>query len=616
MSNADLYDYLPVPDAKMPARVARQVAWVGAMCGAVEAIAVARSTHIAHDLVDRAELLAVTVTLGYLLGLVAGWVSGIVAHRRSRSRARWERYRAGFFGGALVCVGYLILPPLVNVMLNGSLVIGLGVLASAGFVAYVAWQNAGYWYHRELMGAAPRLPWWALGALGTLAFGLVAMQGDTPAPPKETPPSTAGNLVLVTIDTLRRDHVGAYGGKVATPVLDGIAARGLLVEDAVTPTPETAPSHASMFTGFSPNQHRVTSNGVQLASRNETLAERLHAAGWATGAFVGSYALDARRGLDQGFDVYDDALAPRGRLALRARVPALGVRLFARFGRPADAPWLLERAAPSTIARALAWVTSVPRERPVFVWVHLFEPHSPYEAPGFDPRVDHRAILAEEPGHDYTDEERAALRDRYAAEVAYADRQLGVLLDGLRAAGRLDRAMTMVLGDHGEALGEHGVDFTHHGLWEDVIRVPMLLEATLAAWAPGAHVTGQVSVQTVADTFLTWSGVPGLTSAPDLNTRAIGVTGDASSILLMGHDGRGRSRGPVDGIRSSELKVLREQGRWTAYDLRGGRAETEDVADKQRAAVSFAEQVLDTLRAEPSLRQDDDGRLEALGYRE
>ena len=612
----DVFDYLPVPDSRMAGRIARQVAGVGAMCGAIDAIGVLRTAHLHTTGIERVELLLVTIATATAGGALAGFATGLWAQHCMEGQERWSRYRTGFVAGAMLCVLGTVAEPVARVAARGEWVKTIGMLATMAFVVGTAWANAGYWFRRELLGAAPRFPWWGIAALGAAAFSVPTLLSDGVPANDAQAPKRAVNLVLVTIDTLRRDHVGAYGGAALTPTLDGLAREGLLVEDAVTPFPETAPSHASMFTGLSPYAHGVQGNGQTLHPGHVTLADQLVAAGWRTGAFVGSHALSGSTGMSQGFGVYDDAFAPHGRLALRARLPSLLVRAFARYGRPADVPWLLERAGSATVARALTWTDAQPADAPVFLWVHLFEPHAPYEAPGFDPRVDHRAILAEEPGHAYTDAERTALRARYAQEVREADRQVGVLLDGLRARGRLEDAMVLVVADHGEGLGEHGVEFTHHGLGEEVLRVPMIVWAPNGAWTHGSRLPGQVSVELVANTLLTFANVPALTPRLDVASRAVGEADDPAPVVLGGHDGRGRRAGPLLGVRGTGMKLVRSAQGDVLYDLSVDPGETRDIAAEQPEVLAHARSILADLPATGDGPREVDGMLRALGYRE
>ena len=265
--------------------------------------------------------------------------------------------------------------------------------------------------------------------------------------PASLPQDAAQNILLVTIDTLRADALGCYGGIAATPVIDALAAAGLRFTFAHAHAVVTLPSHASILTGRYPFEHGLRENsGYRLQEGMKTLPQLLKARGLATGAFVGAFPLDARFGLTPGFDEYD------GRFDDMA-----GAAAFA----------LPERPATTVVDRASRWIAAR-RDHQWFAWVHVFDPHAPYAPPApFD--------------RDY------ATRP-YAGEVAAVDRALAPLVDQLRS---LSRPTTVVLtSDHGEALGDHGE--TTHGLfaYEPTLRVPLIVSRV--APAGGRSGTGAV----------------------------------------------------------------------------------------------------------------------------
>ncbi|HEV7731342.1 MAG TPA: sulfatase-like hydrolase/transferase [Candidatus Binatia bacterium] len=287
-------------------------------------------------------------------------------------------------------------------------------------------------------------------------------------------PGADYDVLLVTLDTTRADHLGCYGDADArTPVLDGIAARGVRFADAVTVAPVTLPAHSSIMTGLEPRSHGVHNNGeARLADDRTTLAEVLAARGYDTGAFVSSFVLDARFGLAQGFARYDDHLtvAPGPFPSSEA-----------------------ERGADAVTDAALAWYRTRSPDRPLFWWVHYYDAHAPYQ-----------------PSPD-------AGRDGYDGEIAHVDTQVGRLLAALDAAGRRRRTIVVVVGDHGESLGEHG-EITHAiFVYDAVARVPFLIEA------PG-EVTPQVvddAVVSVVDVVPTVLGLLGITGAPAVDGRDV-----------------------------------------------------------------------------------------------
>ncbi len=238
------------------------------------------------------------------------------------------------------------------------------------------------------------------------------------------------SAVLVTLDTTRADALGCYGAPDdPTPALDALARRALLLERASTTAPLTLPSHCSMMTGLVPLRHTVRDNADRpLPASAVTLAERAREAGFRTAAFLGAVVLAPAFALDQGFDVYD--------------APEAGP------DRPHG-----DRRADEVIDRALAWLDARDEDERFLLWVHLFDPHTPYEPPA------------------------AARRDLapYAGEVSWMDRQLGRLLERLEAEGLSASTAVLVLGDHGEAFGEH--DELTHGLfcYQTTLHVPMLL---------------------------------------------------------------------------------------------------------------------------------------------
>jgi arylsulfatase A-like enzyme/Flp pilus assembly protein TadD len=254
-----------------------------------------------------------------------------------------------------------------------------------------------------------------------------------------TPTPTGFNLVLVSVDTLRADHLSSYGAtSPRTPHIDRLASEGVLYERARTVAPTTLPAHASLFTGLTPPAHGVRDNvGFYLDERFPTLASHLKSQGYDTGAFVGAFVLDSRFGLDRGFDRYDDNLE-----------------------ETADSlsGFVAQRPGGEVLERALAWIRS--REgsgRPFFAFVHFYDPHTPYEHEG------------------------------YAGEVAYVDERVGELLSFLDERKLTDRTLVVLTADHGESLGEHG-EMTHGlFLYEATLRIPLLLRY------PGAPAASRVS---------------------------------------------------------------------------------------------------------------------------
>lgn len=368
-------------------------------------------------------------------------------------------------------------------------------------------------------------------------------------------------IVLVSLDTVRADHLGCYGNpRVRTPNLDALAKDGVRFDQAMTAAPTTLASHLSIFTGTYPHSHGVARNGFTVAPQNETLAEVLRAAGYRTAAFLGSFALDKRFGIDQGFEHYDQDFS-------------IGI----------DATHEQEQRRASAVTdAALDWLE---KEKPgdSFLFVHYFDAHAPYEPPPpFDSmyarpggpkhatlndvdaavRAQQKRACGKEAGlqaviqkgltrelvegadghAQAADEDLAAL---YAGEVSYVDQELGRLLEGLRRDGRLENALVIVLADHGETFAEHG-DFWNHGLWvhETSVHVPLIVRA----YATGA---GAIAPRVVTESVSTIDVLPSMCALLGLATP---TTAEGISLVpwIRGQD-------PVLS-RGSHTEIRRERG--------------------------------------------------------
>ena len=318
----------------------------------------------------------------------------------------------------------------------------------------------------------------AAGLAGVLAAALLAALLAGAALPGCSRAAPRPSVLLVTIDTLRADAVGAWGGEPGTtPAIDALCAQGTRFAQASTVTPLTLPAHASLLTGLRPARHGLTVNGVALPSLPvPTLAQRLRARGWATAAFVSSTVLDHLHGLSAGFDRYDDDLLVSG-------------------GPPVPT----ERRGDVTVDHALAWEGW--SGEPFCAWVHLFDPHAPYDAPGAPASAASRG-------------DRAA----YLAEVRFADAQLARLLAAVRARAR-GPVLVVLAADHGEGLGEHGEETHGLLLHEATVHVPLVL-AWLDAAPPGEAFPASgltrsesVSLLDILPTVLDILGVPAEQSA-------------------------------------------------------------------------------------------------------
>jgi arylsulfatase A-like enzyme/Tfp pilus assembly protein PilF len=423
-----------------------------------------------------------------------------------------------------------------------------------------------------------------------------------PAPPPAAGALRGSNVLLVTIDTLRADRVGAYGSPLgATPTLDRLAREGVRFDVAHAHVPLTLPSHATIMTGLYPGGNGVHDNGsFRFDGAKPTLAGRLKSAGYRTGAFVGAFVLDARFGLNAGFDRYDD------------RVQGDSANLD-----------VVQRTAAAVLAPAYDWIangtvepsnpqprtvepknperrTPTPDPGPWFAWVHLYDPHEPYAPP--EPFASRYA------------------QDRYAGEIAYADASLGAFLDRLRAAGALDRTLIVVAADHGESLGEHGE--RTHGLfaYESTLRVPLVI------WAPRAIapavVVSPVRLVDVMPTILDLVGV----SAGTLDGRSVrplfdtGATADdPGSYFEALNANLTRNWAPLKGIVRNQLKLV-DLPVPELYDLAADPGESRNLYASQRERARDLEARLDRVNAgaapptRAAVDSDAEARLRSLGY--
>jgi len=271
------------------------------------------------------------------------------------------------------------------------------------------------------------------------------------------------NVFLITIDTLRADRVHCYGyGPIKTPSLDKLAKEGIRFAQAFTPSPITNVSHTSILTGLLPSSHGVSDFGVPLTGSHATLAGELKKQGYATAAFIGAVVLDSKQlapGLDRGFQFYDNFPEhAEGK---------------SRWGR-------IERRGIDVAQRAERWLSSQ-RAGPYFVWMHLYDPHDPYEPPA-----------------PYSEEYKGRL---YDGEIAYADSALGHFIDFLNQKHLYDNSLIIIVGDHGEGLGEHKEDTHGIFLYDSTTHVPLILKLANGREA-GKEIEAQVRTIDIMPTIL------------------------------------------------------------------------------------------------------------------
>jgi len=379
------------------------------------------------------------------------------------------------------------------------------------------------------------------------------------------------NVLLITVDTLRRDRVGAFNGPSGlTPALDGLAASGARYTQAFTTAPLTLPAHASILTGLEPRHHGIRNNtSFQLRGTTPTLASLLQKAGYRTGAFVGAFVLDGRFGLSAGFDIYDDRLPRDQRRSFE----------FAR------------RRGGEVVKLAADWILDPARAPgPWFAWIHLFDPHAPYDAPP-----------------PYRDQWPA-----YDAGVAYTDAMIGELLTRLRADRALDDTLTIVTADHGESLGEHGE--ATHGLfaYDATLAVPLLISAP---WVKAAVVDAPVTHTDLVPTILDIIGAPPLEHGDGLSlVHAVPLDRPIFFEALDASITRGWA--PLQGVVQNRWKFI-DLPEPELYDLSADPHEQHNRAGSDPRQASLARMLPPIAVAAPSgsaLDRDATQRLRSLGY--
>jgi arylsulfatase A-like enzyme/thioredoxin-like negative regulator of GroEL len=288
------------------------------------------------------------------------------------------------------------------------------------------------------------------------------------------------DVLIVTWDTVRADHVGLDH----TPVWNALAERAAVFTHARTPVPITLPAHASIMTGVNPPNHGARDNGTwPINDALPTLAERFRDAGWSTGAFVSASVLDSRYGIARGFSTYNDHITPG-----KNRVVA-------------------HRPGSQTVDHALDWLADKDDEQPIFLWVHLFDPHRPW-----------------------ADSDQQG-QTPYEAAIGIADAATQRLLDGIEARGRTESSIVVLTSDHGEGLGDHGEDTHGFFAYDSTVRVPLMVftgGAIKTGATKGVEVNGPASLLDIAPTLLEAADLDpfpsdGISLLPHLNGEPIGA---------------------------------------------------------------------------------------------
>ncbi len=453
--------------------------------------------------------------------------------------------------------------------------------------------------------------------LGSLAAGLlgVAIAGVRAVPPSGSALQRP-NVVLITMDTTRSDQLSPYGSDNLTPALDRIASAGVVFEQAISTAPLTEPSHLAILTGIPPYISGIVSNGTVMGDRPALLSRALQAEGYTTAGFVSGFPLHGKYGWTQGFDVYDDDFG-----SLRGLHRLSIMKLIDQIVLPAHT--LRERRGDSAVSRARSWVQAH-HDESFFLWVHLFDPHAPYEAPGhpFDPPTDGAALSLPQywPPPHRAITSTAWLTEAYRAEIRYTDDLIGQLLDTLEAQGVLESTIIVLTADHGESLTEHDYLFDHGDyLYDASLKVPLIIAAPGSA--AGHRVGCQVSSLDVTPTVL------GLLSISDGIQRygvdrgreLAGGDCDEEAVISTTIGGRFMENPPVDrSLRARGHKLIEKgQGGTECYNILSDPGEETELGEGCLPGMSESlHSALDAGGpvASPEMSNDSLEALRALGY--
>ncbi|MCU0285363.1 MAG: sulfatase-like hydrolase/transferase [Acidobacteria bacterium] len=397
------------------------------------------------------------------------------------------------------------------------------------------------------------------------------------------------NVLIITLDTTRADHIGTYGYKPAqTPNIDSIARSGVQFQNAYTPVPLTLPAHCSIFTGNIPLAHGVRNNGrYRLDEKTDTMTEILQRRGYMTAAFVSSFTLDSRFGLDQGFNIYNDNLTVK-----KGQVKTYDS----------------ERTADLVYSDFVAWFESYcqgDKNKKFFAWIHFFDPHMPYNPPGSF---------------------RNNFQNPYDGEIAYMDLYIGKIINLLKAKQVLDNTLLILAGDHGEGFGEHG-EFGHMMFcYEENLKVPLIF------YSPG-YLPGNINITTTVSLI---DIMPSILNFLDIKTPGI-LTTQGISLLPLVNGAAIKDRpfyiesifpeetlacAPVKGLIKGDYKII-DLPKPELYNLAKDPLEKENIFFKENINARQLKQTLDalvkryeqkTVQSGHRLTPEEERKLNSLGY--
>lgn len=402
------------------------------------------------------------------------------------------------------------------------------------------------------------------------------------------------HIVLISMDTTRADYLSCYGYRhKTTPHIDAVAAKAVRFEHVIAPIPLTLPSHITMMTGTIPPHHGVHDNlNSKLDDSNLTLAEILKTHGFRTGAVISSYVLDAKYGLYQGFDDYDD-----------------------KFDEPLGGPSHAERRGEEATRHAISWIEKN-QDKDFFLFLHYYDPHSPY-----DPPEAFRNLFGKTSG--LTDSEKC--KRTYAEEIAYVDFCIGQVIEKLKSLGLYDSTLLIITGDHGEGLGEHGEKGHGYYVYQESIHVPLIVK-----------LAGRNNAKTVKDIAGIVDITPTVCSLLGLDIPK-SIEGKDLSAYLFGNAAENQERfiytesllatkykaSPILAVVGNRFKYI-QKSRPELYDLADDPYERRNIVDEQRQRARIMRDTLEVMletslvadNTKSNLKLDDASlkKLQSLGY--
>lgn len=470
-------------------------ALVGAVFGLVDGITtVIRDNELLLSALDTAIFAILSVAIYALLFLILGHFFTLIVALLSIAKRRGFRWNItpaslmGIFAFIVftVVVGYYVNVHLLLEKLKVRSLVTNGVILVAGIMIWVIVYRIIRFYTQRMKD--PRRFFYRFMAfvctLGFLVVVVLVVREHFGARVMKEPTHKEQklNCILITIDTLRADYLSCYGHEKPTPNIDWLADNGVLFERAICQMPLTTPSHASILTGTYPRETEVTANGYQFKDFNLSIAELLLEEGYNTAGFVGAFPVASRLGFDQGFLVYNDYFSPYmsiSRLTI-LRIIHLGGWETGGF---------VQRRAEKVVDPFIKWLESA-KDKPFFSWVHIYDPHTPYDPP--------------EPYDEYaseTDDEHERMVALYEGEIAYTDEQIGRIFDALDEFGILENTVIILTADHGEHLGDHDYFYDHGAyLYEAGIWVPLIIFYPEKIPA-GMRISNQVELTDIAPTI-------------------------------------------------------------------------------------------------------------------